>query len=258
MQLKTVTFNIRCSYMGDGINAFVHRAGLIWDTLKKESPDIIGFQEVIPDIYKLLKALLAEDYEIVGQGRENDYGGEGLYVAVKKSTCTIMSSKSYWMSETPCIPGSGISNQCCNRIFNSVVVKHNILNKVFRIYNLHHDCTWDENIRYKEATIVLNKLAEEEALNPLPLIIMGDFNTRPCEKPIKAYNEFSAIKLKDLTEHITHTYHEYGKYTEDFKIDYIFVSEYFADKIVEVTPWTRCEHGIYLSDHYPIAAVFEV
>ncbi len=258
MQLKIVTFNIRTVYMGDGINAFVHRAGLIWDTIKKESPDVIGFQEVSPDIYKLLKVLLAEDYELCGQGREADYSGEALYVAVKKSTMKIISYRSYWMSDTPYIPGSGITGQCCLRIFNSVIIQHKELNTAFRIYNLHHDCTWDEAVRYEEAKIVLSKLAEEQAALPLPLIIMGDFNTKPTETPIKAYNEFAVTPLKEITGHIPNSYHEYGRYSEGYKIDYIFVSEYFADKVVEVIPWTRCEHGIYLSDHYPIAAIFEV
>ena len=87
-QLKITTFNIRCVYRGDGVNAFIHRAGLIWDTVQTEKPDVIGFQEVTPSILKLLKVLL-NDYEVIGHGREDNFDGEGLYVAVRKDTCSI-------------------------------------------------------------------------------------------------------------------------------------------------------------------------
>ena len=46
--MKFVTFNIRCQPYLDGINAFIHRAGMIYDKIQKETPDVVCFQEVVP------------------------------------------------------------------------------------------------------------------------------------------------------------------------------------------------------------------
>ena len=46
--IKTVTFNMRYAWDTDGINSFIHRAGLIYYKIRSEMPDIIGFQEVMP------------------------------------------------------------------------------------------------------------------------------------------------------------------------------------------------------------------
>ena len=74
--MKIVTFNIRSCYDGwDGINSFIHRAGLVREVIAEKKPDIIGFQEVIPQIKTLLEVLLPE-YQILGHGRLEDFGGE--------------------------------------------------------------------------------------------------------------------------------------------------------------------------------------
>ncbi len=259
MNFKTVTFNIRCVYGGDGINGFMHRAGLIWDTIKAEVPDVIGFQEVTEPILELLRVILP-DYEIAGSGRGKCYNGEGLYIAAKKSSCEIVSCASYWLSDTINVSGSGFEGQCCNRIFNAAVIRHKALNKIFRVYNVHHDCTEDEKVRHKEAEILLSKVAQDNTDNALPTIIMGDFNTKPHETPIALYNSFEVMPLCDITKDIPHTFHGYGHkdYESGWKIDYIFVSDFFSKNVVKVEPWTRCSNGIYLSDHYPICAEFEI
>ncbi|MFR8976222.1 MAG: endonuclease/exonuclease/phosphatase family protein, partial [Eubacteriales bacterium] len=76
--LKIVTFNLRCAWSEDGANSFVHRAGLIWEKMRAEAPDVVALQEVMPKSLAILK-LLMPDYEFFGQGRNADFGGEGLY-----------------------------------------------------------------------------------------------------------------------------------------------------------------------------------
>ena len=45
--MKVVTYNIRCVWdTCDGINNFIHRAGMIYDKILEEKPDLIGFQEM--------------------------------------------------------------------------------------------------------------------------------------------------------------------------------------------------------------------
>lgn len=254
--LKIVTYNIRCVYSGDGINAFMHRAGLLWDTVQAEKPDVIGFQEVTGSILKLLKVVL-HDYDIVGHGRYPDYDGEGLYVAVRKDTCDILNSNTYWLGND-LYNFSQIQGQDCPRIFNSVLVKLKQSGKKFRVYNAHLDCTNKTEVRLQEINNLLDRATVEYSQVGAPFVLMGDFNTRPNGAPVIACNEYSTTKLTDITAHINHTFHGYKEDHRDCKIDYIFTTDELTSALKEVKVWDRCSNGVYLSDHYPIAAEFEV
>ena len=62
MKMRIVTYNFRTwggSY-GDGINNFLHRCGVIFETIHREMPDIIGFQEIMPRPYEYLVRMLPE------------------------------------------------------------------------------------------------------------------------------------------------------------------------------------------------------
>ena len=84
--MKIVTFNLRCWWAEeDEINNFLHRLGLISERIHQDLPDVIGFQEVGARQYVYLERLLPE-YTLVGQLRNADFTGEGLYVAARKET----------------------------------------------------------------------------------------------------------------------------------------------------------------------------
>ena len=56
---KIVTFNSRNVWMWskEGINCFIFRAGLIYEKVNKEKPDVIAFQELLQKNLDLLKKL---------------------------------------------------------------------------------------------------------------------------------------------------------------------------------------------------------
>ena len=37
--MKIVSFNLRCVWQGDGINAFIFRAGMIYDKIMRDQAD---------------------------------------------------------------------------------------------------------------------------------------------------------------------------------------------------------------------------
>jgi len=108
--IKLVTFNIRCDYGQDGINNFNFRAPLITDKINTEKPDIICFQEVLPHIASWLKTAFA-DYYIIGCGRSADFADEQEAIAFKKDRFNLVNMSTFWMSETPNIPGSRYEKQ---------------------------------------------------------------------------------------------------------------------------------------------------
>ena len=68
---------------------------------------------------------------------------------------------------------------------------------------------------------------------------------------------YDKLKIVDITAHIPGTNHDFGRREEPNKIDYIFVTEGLAADVINVEPWTTVHSGIYLSDHYPVAATFK-
>ena len=57
--LRIVTFNLRCVWQGhDGINDFIHRAGMVYDKIMLVLPDVILFQEMIAPHLTLLRRIL--------------------------------------------------------------------------------------------------------------------------------------------------------------------------------------------------------
>ena len=92
---------------------------------------------------------------------------------------------------------------------------------------------------------------------PLPFFITGDMNGRPNDPEILVFKK--APGVNDLTDGIPDdgfTFHNYGKVTGDYKIDYIFSS----GKLVEGTLKLHDDkvNGVYLSDHYPVSVVAEI
>lgn len=255
-KLKLATYNLRCNTKHDEINMFDIRKGLILDRIIKESPDIIGFQEMLPPMYEFLKRHLT-GYHIVGRSRGADYNDEHVDIAYKIDTIDIFGLDFFWLSPTPYIPGSRYEEQSiCPRITTSGMFKHKDIATPFRVYNTHLDHV-GEQARVLGMTQILNKITADNKLIKLPLFIMGDMNASPDSETIRMACEFKEIPLIDLTANIEGSYHGFGK-TENVKIDYIFADAETAKKPHKVTPWHDCVFGVYLSDHDPISVEFDI
>ena len=247
--MKIVTFNIRCLYIGDGINSFIHRAGIIYDTITREKPDVIAFQEFKDHHLTMLSRLLPE-YDYIGHFRDADYGGEGVYTAVRRDTCHVLGSENVWLSPTPYVPGSRFENQStCPRTVLQTQILHKESGRVFRVFNTHLDHAVEE-ARVLGMKAALSFVDECQAKRELPFVLLGDFNAEPDSETIALLRTRS--DMRDVTEDVTTTFHDFGK--RSWKIDYIYLSHDLVDSVVSVTPWTDERDGIYLSDHYPVCA----
>ena len=122
----------------------------------------------------------------------------------------------------------------------------------------HLDYNTDPNERLCEINNLLARAKLEYDRCPAEFVILGDFNSTPDESPITACNEYKPIHLTDVTAHITHTFHDYQPDAPENKIDYIFSTDKLTSAVKEVKVWDRCSSGVYLSDHYPVSAEFEI
>lgn len=253
-KMKLVTFNLRVSVDVDGINCFPHRMGIIYQKIRAERPDIIAFQEVRPDQLECLEMMMPE-YTLVGQGREVDYSGEGLYVAVRRESIQLLAFDSFWLSPEPYTPGSRFEHQSqFLRMCNVLRVRRRDTGSVFYVYNLHLDHKSDE-AKVDGIQVVLDHLKGMAEKNPHPAVIMGDFNAMPDSEPVKICDSFEAVPMVNVTEDIPCSFHNYGRGAA--KIDHIYVTKSFQASVIEVGIWDDAQHGIYLSDHYPICLCME-
>lgn len=261
--LKIVTFNLRTLYdAGDGVNSFIHRAGIILDKINEEKPDVICFQEVGEKIRPFLEKYLV-DYNMVGHGRLKDFSSEGLGVAYRKDTMDLFGLEQFWLSPTPQVPGTRYEIQSIYpRTCVYVVVKHKNMKTPIRLYDVHLDHESDE-ARILGIKQLVDKMKKDNEIIKYPSFLLGDFNAQQDSETIRFCNEYKEYPLVDLTKDVGSTFHDFGGTgdTEEArgrKIDYIYTDSETAEKLTKVYKWEDSKNGIYLSDHYPICCEFEI
>lgn len=257
--LKIVSYNLRSVWDGDGANAFPNRAGGILEKIREEKPDVICFQEGIELSIAFLRRHLKPDYDIIYNQRNADFGGEGLAVAVRTETVTLLGVDFFWLSETPYQPGSRYAIQSdCPRICQCLLFKTNDTKKLFRVYNNHLDHVSD-SARILGIKQVMERVAKDSTMyGGTPVFILGDLNAEPGSETIEYCNNYKPFPVKDLTTEIGGTFHNYGRMDPPSKIDFIYTDVKTAEKPYTVTKWTEERCGIYLSDHYPVALEIEM
>ena len=82
---------------------------------------------------------------------------------------------------------------------------------------------------------------------------MGDFNVTPSTALLRPIQE----RMQDASSTLGEVF-SFPVQAPKRKIDYIFVTEGLAANVAKVEAWTTEHSGIYLSDHYPIAATFNL
>lgn len=260
--LKICTFNIRVDTPDDGINSFSAHGGMsaapcrmpiVKETLKRELPDIIGFQEVRAHVRTWIEENFPE-YCVIGCGREGDRDGESTPIAYRRDRFYLLASDTFWLSPTPYIPGSrfptdqsGCPRTCCCAVLMDRGTK-----RVIRVYNTHLDHV-GERAREQGMKVVLERMERDDAMYAdMPCVLMGDFNATPDSPFLQATEGFvcGGAPMTDVSALTGPTFHEYHPDDDSVKIDYIFTN---ADCDPTGTYLlTDEENGVYLSDHYPV------
>ena len=173
---------------------------------------------------------------------------------MRKDTFELIGYESFWMSPTPYVAGSRYEKQSiCPRICVVTQFLHKASRKLFRVFNLHLDHESDE-ARILGMGCVFERVEELNSKLNLPYIILGDFNAQPGSTTIEMCDNHE--NLVRITGELGNTFHNFGK--DGVTIDYIYMTKDLADNVVAVEKWTDEINGIYLSDHYPISAEFEL
>lgn len=249
--LKVVTFNLRTDVRVDGENRFQFRKGLILDKIHQEMPDIVGFQEMSVIMTKFLTRYLAPEYTIVGCGRMADFSCESCRIAFRADKFELLFLETFWLSDTPHIPGSRF--ECASeypRVCTHVVLRPVDGGTPFHVYNTHLDHISDE-ARTLGAKVIMNRMADDLELRDYPAMLMGDMNAFPDSGAITAFLTDREVSLTNQTPSFPSSYHGYGT-VEQPQIDYIFTTGF--ETAAEPVAWGMTEYGKYLSDHNALCA----
>lgn len=247
VKLKICTFNLRHEIDVDGVNIFWNRTGRVLETIAREKPDLIGFQEVTGRMRAWLKASLAE-YTVLAPF----YDGDSPVLAYRTEMLELTGFEHFWLSPTPAVPESrfGGDQSQYPRMAVAATLRHHEASEPLRFYNTHLD--------HKGGTARLlgaTQLMQAMSLWGGKVVLTGDFNALPDTAEIKTITACPTLPMVDATAALSGTFHSFGRKApaERTKIDYIFTNadcDLAESYIVEDIP----VDGVYISDHSPVCA----
>lgn len=252
--LKIMTYNIRLNTTSDGVNAWPNRKEKVFDLIKKYSPDAFGVQEAMHDQMQDLATALP-DYAYAGVGRD-DGKEKGEYTAIfyKKSRLKVVNSRSFWLSETPEVPGSKGWDAAITRMATVCEFQDLVNGEKFRMFTSHFDHLGKVAQR-NSATFLSGAIVGSNKKQPLPALVCGDFNVEPSEE---AYRNFFSGETPNLfdsrpVKNTDGTFCGFEKDKIECRIiDYIFHTKEWRVENFEVM---KDNDGTYYpSDHLPVMA----
>ncbi len=255
IKLKIMSLNMRLDTVKDGENQFTNRKPRIVEFLNAAGADVIGFQEITPSMREWLVATFPA-YYMVGVGREANYSGETSLVAFRKDTMALLSCDTIMLSSTPHVFGTlydGSDQSGCPRQYVRARLKHKDVAEPFWIYNVHTDHKGALARMLASAQIMQDITSHNEKF-----FLTGDFNATPDASEISMITECKIRSIKDATETLGGTFHDFGRREKPTKIDYIFTdaSTPVLDAVcIEDHPTAGTP---YISDHNPIYIIAEL
>ena len=250
--ITVLSFNIRYGTAKDGENEWTLRRPMLFDLLREQDADLIGLQEALDfQIDEIVAAV--PGYATVGVGRDDGRArGEFAAILFRKSRFRVAEAGTFWLSDTPAVPGSKTWGNNITRIctWTRLIDRDG---RGFFVYNVHLD--HQSQPSRERSTQLLRERIDARSTAGDPVLVTGDFNVgeknpalatllgpfvdtfrvvRPQEKPA---GTFTAFKFGNV---------------EGEKIDYILTQPGTEVMHADIVRFTRNQR--YPSDHFPVVA----
>ncbi|MBR4615512.1 MAG: endonuclease/exonuclease/phosphatase family protein, partial [Kiritimatiellae bacterium] len=182
------TYNIRLQHGDDGKpNDWEHRKADMVELLRKLDLDAFGLQEVCPGQVEYLTNNLPQ-YAFVGEHREADrVSGEASPVFYRRDRFDALKNGTFWLSETPDVPGVKGWGAACPRVCSWAWLKDRRTGKTFCFANAHTDHV--SALARKEGMLLIIRRMHEFAPSGTPVVFTGDHNCRETEEPAEAVSK---------------------------------------------------------------------
>lgn len=262
LEVRIMTFNIRYGSANDGQNQWKNRRDMVFDVIRKQKSDVIGLQEALRfQIDEIRQALPM--YAEIGVAREDGkIDGEYSAILYRADRFGVAQAGTFWLSDTPEVPGSNTWGAACVRICTWARLIENKSGKAFYIFNTHLDHV-SQPSREKSAVLIAQRI--ESRNHKDPFVVTGDFNAGEnnpvvtylkgktaadgTKTPVPMIDTFRVLNpdVKDVR-----TGHAFRGGRQGHKIDYVLVQP--GAKVLEAQILYDNVDGRYPSDHYPVTA----
>ncbi|HOZ75038.1 MAG TPA: endonuclease/exonuclease/phosphatase family protein [Flavobacterium sp.] len=257
-ELKTMSYNLRVDFGGDGENNWEFRRDLLAGQLGFYAPDFIGTQEGKYHQLGFITTALPE-YDYIGISRDGSKtDGEFSAIFYNHKRFKVIDDKTFWLSETPNQKSKGwdaaLERICTYGLFEEIAT-----GKKCYVFNTHLDHI-GELARTNSAKLIVEKIKSVNTKN-LPVIFTGDFNSEPNSA---AYQAILALLHDSKTICKSKPFGPAGTFN-GFKfhepvtllIDYIFVSKGNIE-VLKQAVLSDSKDCKYPSDHLPVFTQLKV
>ncbi|GKT51201.1 uncharacterized protein ColSpa_11382 [Colletotrichum spaethianum] len=267
---RLITYNIRWATPITGINEArwsTRRprlaAQLNYETaVRPES--LLCMQEVVEQQLLDISEDLGPSWAHIGVGRDDGVAaGEFSPIFYQPDTWSLVENRTYWLSETPEVPGSRGWDAALPRIVTVASFKH-IKTGLPLVYMCTHFDHQGKMAQERSAELLVDLAQELGSLfeGTTPVFLGGDLNIPPDNA---AYQTLVAESNMHDTRNIVHQARRTGHsktYTaftdinwDDTLIDYLFVRdptvrtmEFLSHAVLP----NKFDDGLYISDHRPV------
>lgn len=259
-----MSFNIRFGTALDGANSWPFRRELLFKTIEKYDPDLLGLQEVLPfQRAQLIERLKSLDFVGVPRG-DGKTTGEISGAMFRRERFEKVREGHFWLSPTPDVPGSKGWDAALPRIVTWVELRDRRSdNGRLFFFNTHWDHKGPE-ARLQSAILMRQRMKTIAA--DTPVIVTGDFNAPFHSEPYRRmtapksddgaprlFDSFIELHPKPTTQDFTpHPFT--GKNDHPIRIDWILHTQEFQTAQAGIDHTN--DNGRYPSDHFPVTATF--
>ncbi len=222
------------------------------------SVDICGMQEVTPAQYDYLRSELP-NYTFVGVARDDGKRlGEFSNLIFRSDKFELLDSATFWLSETPQIPGKMGWDAACARIATWAILRDLASGEELFVINTHLDHVGKVAKRngYQMVVTALDSLRGGR-----PALALGDFNVTVEDEAMTSALSLGIVanskEKSKVVEGVEWTFHAFGRVPLERRntIDFILTTEE-----VEVLKHSTIfvDSVPYISDHNPVMVQIEL
>jgi endonuclease/exonuclease/phosphatase family metal-dependent hydrolase len=254
--LRVMTFNIRYGTAADGDNAWPERRERLFSVIAAERPDVLGLQEALRFQLDELHARFPDLGEI-GVGRDDGKtAGEYAAILYRADRLTVDTSGTFWLSDTPEVPGSVSWGNQITRICTWALLRDRRTGRRLAAFNLHLDHE-SQPARERGAELVMHRMPT--IAGDQPTILTGDFNAgedNPAVAIVLHAGMRDTFRALHPDARLVGTFNGFTGDSTGPKIDYVFASprwEILDAGIVRSRPGGRDA-----SDHFAVTAMLRL
>ena len=276
VSLRTMSFNVRYAGTLEGVfgpngwyvlgNPEAGRVSRAIQVVRDYGPDILGTQELLDmqlkDFSGETMAAGLSDYGYYGIGRD-DGAAAGEYAAIfyRANRFTQLDAGTFWLSQTPDVPGSQYPGAGSIRIASWVLLDDHASGQQIFVLNTHFDNS-SSAARTHGANLIRDRLPA--LAGDAPILLTGDFNTTASSSVVQTLmgqNDPQDVQLGDSYRNVhpvvasnERTFHDFSGGASGSRIDFILHSAELVPTAASIVRTTY--DGKYPSDHYPVTADF--